>query len=626
MAATTPPLLTNITKDQLECTLHCPDYQCVLKLWSSIGGGPKPTSRNNNINDDNDAKSRISSIPEISSIGVIPIDASINRDVNSETKIIHLLPALRNDGDKESCEEYAGYYPCHELIRISHAMQAQLKERLQDASDGALIDDLEAHSNGTMEIFLLRCEAVFRELLSAVQMLKRRDEGSTSQRNNKIVSDVGGGGTKKRSHGSIASSSSSIAAQPPPLEYYHALLRQLHTLQHNMPNVTDISLHKDNSTNNNSNNANNANENTAKDLTRVSITCQDSQQRVHTWHAELYPTIVLTVDLPNEFVLDDIVQGMNNMNVNKWWVHSDDNSDDEDDMSNKKINGAPSSSSSSLSQYHQQLLPRIQQHFETTLNSHQKLFDELDDIDSNLWILEPTLPVRRACVERRIALWEGGASIVIVLDHEKPRGIPIMVRFLGVTTAMVNAVGDGGGGSGVFGSVADWRASFADFVAQDETTEEDGRKRKRATDDVSKANISNDEKKKNSSNNNDNKKRWSEERSIRENLELWLGSPLPSPLSTEKSDYLVECGICYAHRLPILTNEDDTDTTTNDEEGPLPEEKCSNPSCNRYYHESCLFEWLHSLPTARVSFDRIFGTCPYCCEGVSVKVLNQAQH
>ena len=33
-------------------------------------------------------------------------------------------------------------------------MQAQLKERLQDASDGALIDDLEAHSNGTMENFL----------------------------------------------------------------------------------------------------------------------------------------------------------------------------------------------------------------------------------------------------------------------------------------------------------------------------------------------------------------------------------------------------------------------------------------------------------------------------------------
>ena len=573
----------------------------------------KSSSHKNNIND-NDAKSRIlSSAPEISSIGVIPIVASNNRDVNSESKIIHLLPTLRDNCDEVVWEEHAGScHPCHELIRISHAMQAQLKERLQDASDGALEDDLEAHSNGTMENFLLRCEAVFRELLSAVQMLKRRDEGSTSlQRNNsKIVSDAGGGGIKKRGHGSITPLSSSITTHPPPLEYYHALLRQLHTLQH-MPNVTDISLHKDNSSNNNSNNANNDN---AKDLTRVSITCQDIQQRVHTWHAELYPTIVLTVDLPNEFVLDDIVQGMNNMNVNKWWVHSGDNSDDEDDIdNNNKTNGAPSSSSSSLSQYHQQLLPRIQQHFEKTLNSHQKLFDELDDIDSNLWILEPTLPARRSCVERRIALWEGGASIVIVLDHEKPRGIPIMVRFLGVTTAMINAVG---GGNGVVGSVADWRASFADFVAQDETTtEEDGKKRKRAADDEN-----------NNSNNNDNKKRWSEERSIRENLELWLGSPLPSPLSTEKSDYLVECGICYAHRLPILTNEDYTDTTTNDEEGPLPEEKCSNPSCNRYYHESCLFEWLHSLPTARVSFDRIFGTCPYCCEGVSVKVLNQAQH
>lgn len=605
MTATTPPLLTNITIDQLECTLHCPEYQCLLKLWSSVGDGAKTPSRKNNINDDNsdDAKSRISSTPDISSIGVIPIVASINREVNSESTVIHLLPTLRNNGDEDVHEEHTGDHPCHELIRISHAMQAQLNERLQDASDGALIDD-NAQSNGTMENFLLRCEAVFHELLSAIQMLKRRD--AADNHNNKIVSDVsGGGGTKKRGHGSITSLSSSIATQPPSLEYYHALLRQLHTLQH-MPNVTDISLHKDNS--NNSNNTNNDN---AKDLTRVSITCQDSQQRVHTWHAELYPTIVLTVDLPNEFDLDDIVQGMNNMNVNKWWVHSDDKSDDEDDINNNKTNGAPSSSM----QHHQQLLPRIQQHFETTLNTHQKLFDELDDIDSNLWILEPTLPARRSCVERRIALWEGGASIVIVLDHEKPRGIPIMVRFLGVTTAMINAVGSGGG-NGVVGSVADWRASFADFVAQDETTEEDGRKRKRAA---------GDEKKKNN-NTSSNKKRWSEERSIQENLELWLGSPLPSPLSTEKSDYLVECGICYANRLPILTNEDDADTTTNDEEGPLPEEKCSNPSCNRYYHESCLFEWLHSLPTARVSFDRIFGTCPYCCEGVSVKVLNQARH
>ena len=196
--------------------------------------------------------------------------------------------------------------------------------------------------------------------------------------------------------------------------------------------------------------------------------------------------------------------------------------------------------------------------------------------------------------------------MVIVLDHEKPRGVPIMVRFLGVTKATIKAVG--GGGS----SVADWRASFAEFVAEEGEVEE-GKKSAGEETQTQFVDVSTRD-----------KKRWSEERSIRANLELWLGSPLPSPLSTEKSDYLVECGICYSHRLPVLSEEDENNT--NDEEGPLPEEKCSNSNCNRYYHESCLFEWLHSLPTARVSFDRIFGSCPYCCEGVSVKVLNRAQH
>ena len=116
-----------------------------------------------------------------------------------------------------------------------------------------------------------------------------------------------------------------------------------------------------------------------------------------------------------------------------------------------------------------------------------------------------------------------------------------------------------------------------------------------------------------------NQKLWSEERSIRENLELWFGTPLPSPLAptTEKSDFLVECGICYTHRLPI---EEEDESNEVGDEGPLPEAKCSNSNCNRHYHESCLFEWLHSLPTARVSFDRIFGSCPYCCEAVSVKI------
>ena len=168
--------------------------------------------------------------------------------------------------------------------------------------------------------------------------------------------------------------------------------------------------------------------------------------------------------------------------------------------------------------------------------------------------------------------------------------------------AVANAAADSGQNGETSGSVVDWRTSFAEFVSE----EEDGKIN--STISQTKTGTADNEPM--------SPKRWSEERSVRENLELWFGSPLPSPLSPskEKSDFLVECGICYAHRLPT---EDESS-----EEGPLPEAKCGNPSCNRHYHESCLFEWLHSLPTARVSFDRIFGACPYCCEAVSVKVLN----
>ncbi|KAL7439418.1 hypothetical protein ACHAXM_006692 [Skeletonema potamos] len=585
-AATAPPILTNITSNQLECTLHCTDYHCLLRLRSD-------SAKSNDA-----SSSTLASSPDISSLGVIPIDVDIAAAaVHQDSIIIHLLPSLQRYKSEQTAtsEDFVKgcqhqHHPCHELIRISHNLQVQLKERLQDASNRAITSDKTNtnNTNGVMEDFLIRSEAVFQELLSAVKQQSRREETSRCHSNSNGRQN---NSAKKRARITSSTAAPSLSATtPPPLEYYHTLLRQLHTLQ-NMPNVKDITLHKDINRSNNSTDTNDAA--TTADLRRVSITCQDSKQRSHTWHAELYPTIVLTVDLPAEFVLEDTMQGVNT--DKKWWVNTNNTMDHHDDYNYVDA-------SSSLQQ--QQLLPRIQQHFLQTINNYQSLFDELDDLDSNLWILEPTLPARRSCVERRIALWEGGASVVIMLDHEKPRGVPIMVRFLGVTMATITALG----GASTGGSVADWRASFAEFVSEEK--DEIASENQKHVTGVSIASS--------------NKKRWSEERSIRENLEFWLGSSLPSPVSTEKSDYLLECGICYSHRLPVANEEEENSTMG--EEGPLPEEKCCNSNCNRYYHESCLFEWLHSLPTVRVSFDRIFGNCPYCCEGVSVKVLNRAQH
>ena len=176
-----------------------------------------------------------------------------------------------------------------------------------------------------------------------------------------------------------------------------------------------------------------------------------------------------------------------------------------------------------------------------------------------------------------------------------------MVRFLGVTKATMTAAAEAvGANTAVDGSVVDWRTSFAEFVAEEEGGTADAKEESPAPEDAGAS-----------------PKRWSDQRSVRENLELWFGAPLPSPLApaADKSDFLVECGICYAHRLPS----EDADGEGAGA-GPLPEARCDNPSCGRHYHESCLFEWLHSLPTARVSFNVIFGTCPYCCEAISVRV------
>ena len=549
MNDSTSPILTNITSTYLECTSHSPKYHCLLKIRS--GGNDK------NGSNDQDA---VMAKPDISSLSVIPIYAAVSDQIiNSRQEkdgngAVYLLPKL--SPISVVCQE--GGHPSHELIRISYELEAQLKERLKDASDGVTTSCTMKSTYGIHEQFLLRAEAILQELLSAVQQQKMRKDQSHRLGNRR----------KRKAAGQTSMASSSSSLSSPPLKYYSSLVQQLNVLQ-SMSSVTDISLHKHSS--GGGSNSNDATITTPSDVTSVSVTCIDDNKRTHTWHAELYPSIVLTMDMPSEFVLD-----YKNIRLDKWW---------EDEMTN----GASTSNMA--------VLPQIQRQFDKALERFQPLFMELDDLDNNLWILEPSLPARRCSLERRIALWEGGASMVIVFDPENVRGVPVIVRFLGVTMATMSAAAKAAGGSDDGNStVVDWRTSFSNFVAEDNEKTDTNKMKEKST-----TNATTDT------------KRWSEKRSIRENLEIWFGSPLPSPLapSNEKSDFLVECGICYTHRLP---------TEDGSESEALPEEKCSNPSCSRHYHESCLFEWLNSLPTARRSFDRVFGSCPYCMESLSTSL------
>lgn len=185
----------------------------------------------------------------------------------------------------------------------------------------------------------------------------------------------------------------------------------------------------------------------------------------------------------------------------------------------------------------------------------QGIWNELDDLDSNTWVLEPSvLPPCRSTCERRIALTET-SSVVFKLSPLEPRSIPSKVRWIGTDTSENQRSFQ----------------SYTDTAALDVQC-------------------------------------WSTELSIRENLESCLKLKLPGPPVVSQAEDVTECSICYSCELP---NEQD-DTLE------MPDAKCDNAPCGRHYHESCLREWLQSLPSSRVSFDRILGTCPYCREYIGV--------
>ncbi|KAL6227557.1 hypothetical protein ACLB2K_001514 [Fragaria x ananassa] len=98
-----------------------------------------------------------------------------------------------------------------------------------------------------------------------------------------------------------------------------------------------------------------------------------------------------------------------------------------------------------------------------------------------------------------------------------------------------------------------------------------------------------------------------------DNLERILETQLPRPVDVEKNDQELECGICYAHSLPV-------DDELRDKSGTGTDYTCDNTSCKRTFHSICLMDWLCSITTTRQSFNVLFGSCPYCSEPVAVKI------
>ncbi|KAH1011471.1 hypothetical protein HUJ04_000836 [Dendroctonus ponderosae] len=66
-----------------------------------------------------------------------------------------------------------------------------------------------------------------------------------------------------------------------------------------------------------------------------------------------------------------------------------------------------------------------------------------------------------------------------------------------------------------------------------------------------------------------------------------------------------ECSICFCLRL----------------NNKLPEIICTNQSCEKLYHNQCLYDWLVSLHAKRV-FNNISGNCPNCEKTISCPLMN----
>ncbi|XP_035684432.1 E3 ubiquitin-protein ligase FANCL-like isoform X2 [Branchiostoma floridae] len=97
---------------------------------------------------------------------------------------------------------------------------------------------------------------------------------------------------------------------------------------------------------------------------------------------------------------------------------------------------------------------------------------------------------------------------------------------------------------------------------------------------------------------------WDPRQTLLPNLQNVLAVDFPSPANSSKEDFNMACSICYAYRLG--------------EE--IPDRACDDPRCSRPFHTTCLIEWLRALPSTRMSFNVIFGECPYCSKPITVKM------
>jgi len=196
--------------------------------------------------------------------------------------------------------------------------------------------------------------------------------------------------------------------------------------------------------------------------------------------------------------------------------------------------------------------------FKALASQFNAFWDEMDHLHANAWVLEPERPSLSICM-RRIGIGNH-SSMQFEINPLNPRSIPMDIRFLGADSIIMPLR------SKIHERAHLWNAKDVSLI---------------------------------------------------DNLQVLLDMQFPKPKSTggaastatvaafDEEEFSVECGICYAYRLAES----------------IPDKVCDNPKCCRPFHSSCLVEWLRAIPTTKQSFDTLFGSCPYCSESITVKLV-----
>ncbi|XP_030752976.1 E3 ubiquitin-protein ligase FANCL [Sitophilus oryzae] len=108
---------------------------------------------------------------------------------------------------------------------------------------------------------------------------------------------------------------------------------------------------------------------------------------------------------------------------------------------------------------------------------------------------------------------------------------------------------------------------------------------------------------------NENFSKWDCQQGFLYAVQLLLGlESFPKRLEKKKSVGILveygECSICFSLRL----------------DNKPPDIICPNKSCEKFYHNRCIYEWLVSLDSKKV-FNNISGSCPSCEKIISCPVL-----